>query len=100
MVFGSRFMTPRQFGPMIWILYFLAISLISCSRLAPSSSTSLKPAVMMITPLIFFFPHSSKTGATRVFLITITARSIDFGTSKTVLYAFLEKTVSLEGLIG
>ena len=64
------------------------------------SSSSLKPAVMIMTPLIFFFPHSSKTGATRVFLITITARSIYLGTSKTVLYAFLEKTVSLEGLIG
>ena len=78
-------MTPRQLGPMIWILYFLAISLISCSRFAPSSSTSLKPAVMIMTPLIFFFPHSSKTEATRVFLITITAKSICFGTSKTVL---------------
>ena len=82
-------MTPRQLGPMIWILYFLAISLISCSRFAPSSSTSLKPAVMIITPLTFFLPHSSNTGATNVFLITITARSIDFGTSKTLLYAFL-----------
>ncbi len=88
-VFGSRFMIPRQLGPMTSILYFLAISMTCCSLFAPSSSTSLKPAVMMITPLTFFFPHSSKTGVTSVFLITITARSIGFGTSKTDLYAFL-----------
>ena len=32
--------------------------------------------------------------------MTMTARSIVFGTSKTLLYAFLENTVSLEGLMG
>ena len=34
---------------------------------------------------IFFLPHSSSTGATSVFFITITARSISFGTSSTLL---------------
>ena len=55
---------------------------------------------MIMTPLIFFLPHSSKTGPTNTFLITITARSIGFGTSSTLLYAFLEKTLSRVGLIG
>jgi len=55
----------------------------------PELPENLKPAVMIMTPLIFFLPHSSNTDATNVFLITITARSIGFGTSKTLLYAFL-----------
>ena len=99
-VFGSRFITPRQFGPIICNLYFFAISFNFCSNFAPSSSTSLNPAVITIAPLSFFFPHSSNTAGTIVFFVTTTARSIFPGTSNTDLYAFLSKTVSRVGLIG
>ena len=71
-----------------------------CSNFAPSSSTSLKPAVITMAPLSFFFPHSSSTAGTIVFFVTTTARSIFPGTSRTDLYAFLSNTVSRDGLIG
>ena len=99
-VLGSKFITPRQLGPIICNLYFLAISFSCCSSFAPSSSTSLNPAVMTMAPFSFFFPHSSSTAGTMVFFVTTTARSIFPGTSKTDLYAFLSKTVSRVGLIG
>ena len=54
----------------------------------------------MITPFSFFLPHSSSIDGTTSFFVTTTARSISSGTSKTLLYAFLSKTVSLVGLIG
>ena len=70
------------------------------SSCAPSSLTSLNPAVITIAPLIPFLPHSSSTAGTTSFFVTITARSISSLTSRTLLYAFLSKTVSLVGLIG
>src|SRR6185437_12022767 len=99
-VCGAKFITPRQFGPMILILYCLAISASFRSSFAPSSLTSLNPAVMTIAPLIPFLPHSSSTAGTTSFFVTIAARSISSGTSRTDLYAFLSNTVSLVGLIG
>src|SRR5574340_1613036 len=99
-VCGARFITPRQFGPMILILYCFAISASFRSSFAPSSLTSLNPAVMTIAPLIFFLPHSSSTAGTTSFFVTITARSISSGTSRTLLYAFLSNIVSRVGLIG
>src|SRR5574340_266517 len=85
---------------MIWILYCLAMSASFRSGFAPSSLTSLNPAVITIAPLIPFLPHSSSTAGTTSFFVTTTARSISSGTSRTVLYAFLSNTVSLVGLIG
>ena len=100
MVLGSRFITPRQFGPITSMPYFAAISRSCASRRAPSSSTSLKPAVIMTAPPIPFLPHSSSAWATSVLRMTMTARSILPGASSTLLYAFLPKTVSRVGLMG
>ena len=49
-VCGSRFITPRQFGPIIRRLYFFEISFSCCSSFLPSSSTSLNPAVITTAP--------------------------------------------------
>ena len=87
-------------APTRLMLYFFAISFNFNSSFAPSLSTSLNPAVIMMTPFTPFLPHSSSTYGTMVFFVTMTARSIFFGTSRTDLYAFMPKTFGRLGLIG
>ncbi len=99
-VFGSRFITPRQLGPIIRMPYFLTIVFSCSSSFLPASSTSLNPAVITMTPLIFFLPHSSRTAGTMSFFVTTIAKSIDSATSSTLLYAFMSNTTSRVGEIG
>jgi hypothetical protein len=96
----EKLIIPRQFGPMTFIPYFLAVSPTSLSSLAPASSTSLKPAETIIAPLIPFLPTSSMTEGVNLLGAATTARSIESGISSTFLYAVRPPTVGFDGVTG
>jgi hypothetical protein len=76
---------PWLFGPNSRMPWEWASSTISRSRWMPSSPTSLKPAVWTMANFTPFWPHSSMTRGTSVFLTEMFTRSISPGTSSTDL---------------
>ena len=69
------FMTPRQFGPTTRMPYRRAASSTCDSSAAPSSPTSLNPALMMITPRTPAAPQSATSWGAVFAGVTMTARS-------------------------
>ncbi len=69
------FMIPRQFGPMTLMPYRRAASSTCRSSSTPSGPISLKPALMMITPLMPASPHSTTSPGALLAGVTMTARS-------------------------
>ena len=81
-VFG--FITPKQLGPIILIFPPCACCSISCSKTRPFSPASLKPAEIIIAPLIPASTQSEIILGTVGAGVAITAKSIFSGTSKIV----------------
>jgi hypothetical protein len=75
MTSGVALMTPMQFGPIMRIPYRRTTATRSCSRLRPSSPSSLNPALMTMSPRTPASPHSVATSITRSLGTTTTARS-------------------------
>ena len=73
-------MTPKQLGPIMRMLPFLARLKISCSSLSPGSPNSLKPAEMMMAAFTPALTHSSIRSGTVFAGVTMTARSTLSGT--------------------
>ena len=69
------FMMPRQLGPTTRMPNRRAASSTRRSSSAPASPISLKPALMMITPLMPASPHSATRSGTPAAGVTMTARS-------------------------
>ena len=69
------FMMPRQFGPISRMPWRRAASSTRRSSSTPSGPISLNPALMMITPLIPAWPHSSTSPGAVLAGVTMTARS-------------------------
>ena len=69
------FMMPRQLGPITRMPYVRACSSTWRSSSTPSGPISLKPALMMITPLMPASPHSVTRPGALLAGVTITARS-------------------------
>ena len=91
---------PKLFGPIIFMPYFSPRAVNSASNLAPSSPTSLKPAVittMFSTPTS---PHSSTAVFTNTEGIVIIAKSTFPGTSLIFAYACFPKISPPFGFIG
>ncbi len=72
---STGFMMPRQLGPTTRIPCRRAASSTRRSSSTPSGPTSLKPALMMITPRTPARPHSSTRSGAVLAGVTITARS-------------------------
>ena len=67
---------PRQFGPIILIFHFLALSINSRSNFAPSVPVSLNPADITTTEFIPILPQGSIDSSIAFGGITITHKSI------------------------
>ncbi len=81
---GEVLMTPMQFGPIIRMPAARTRSRRRCSRSAPSSPISEKPAVMTIRPRTPLAMHSFTTPSTLRRGTRITARSMGSGMAWTV----------------
>src|SRR5215210_7377302 len=92
--------TPRQLGPTMRILPRLASSRTCCSSSAPTSPASLKPAEMTMAPSTPASAHSRMIPGTVGAGETMTARSTCSGTSRTLGYAFIPRTLDRFGLTG
>ena len=91
---------PKLFGPIMFIPYSSPKAVSSASNLAPSSPTSLKPAVittMFSTP---FSPQSLTVGFTNGEGIVIIAKSTFPGMSFIFAYAFLPRISPPFGFTG
>ena len=91
---------PKLFGPIMLIPYFSPSSVNSASNLAPSSPTSLKPAVittMFSTPTS---PQSRTVSLTKTDGIVIIAKSTFSGISFILAYACFPKISPPLGFTG
>ena len=81
---GSLLITPMQFGPIIRMPYRRTMSRTSASNTAPSSPTSLNPAVMTTMPRTPLRPQDSTCEATKRRGTAMIARSTSSGIASTV----------------
>ena len=77
------FMTPRQLGPMMRKLPFLASARVASSSAAPFGPVSLNPAEMMMAPRTPAATHSAMMPGTVLAGVTTTARSTGSGIEPT-----------------
>ena len=84
---GFVLSTPKQLGPTHLIPYSFTLANNCFSISAPSAPVSLKPAVMMQSPLMPFALHWSIVSKTNLAFTTITAKSTSPGISEIEVYA-------------
>ena len=91
---------PKLFGPIMFIPYSSPSFVNSASNLAPSSPTSLKPAVITTMFLTPTSPQSRTVSFTKTERIVIIAKSTVFGMSFILAYAVLPRISPLFGFTG